>query len=153
MPLCLPHKILSKIHTLHQMLSKWHWAGSQLKAKGAETNQAAPIRSFSYTQIKNAVPVLQWEGPRKDMSPLGVRCYKGNYQGKQVQNLRGFKKLSNQDTTNAVVCKIKISAKMPDEQKVTILNKDRSMERGEVREKSMRLSHARQGQILPTADI
>lgn len=42
---------------------------------------------------------------------------------------------------------------MPDEQKVTILNKDRSMERGEVREKSMRLSHARQGQILPNADI
>lgn len=87
------------------------------------------------------------------MSPLGVGCYEGNYQGKQVQNLRGFKKLSNQDTTNAVVCKIKISAKMPDEQKVTILNKDRSMERGEVREKSMRLSHARQGQILPNADI
>lgn len=42
--------------------------------KGAETNQAAPVRSFSYTQIKNAVPALQWEGPCKDMSPLAVGC-------------------------------------------------------------------------------
>lgn len=42
---------------------------------------------------------------------------------------------------------------MLDEQNVTILNKDRSMERGEVREKSTRLRQVRQGQILPNADI
>lgn len=42
---------------------------------------------------------------------------------------------------------------MPDEQNVTILNKDRSMERDGIREKPRRLSRARQGQILPNADI
>lgn len=46
---------------------------------------------------------------------------------------------------DAVVCKIKISAKMHDEQNVTILNKDKIVDRAEIREKSVRL-------ILPNVD-
>lgn len=152
-PSVFPMKILSKIHTLHQMLSEWDWAGSQLKAK---TDQGGPIRSFSYTQIKNAVPALDEPpvgGTLQRHEPLRCRVLRRELPGQTGTKCKGFKELSNQDTTNAVVCKIKISAKMPDEQNVTILNKDRSMERDGAREKSTRLSHARQGQILPNADI